>query len=294
MLFAYCGIFGVDATQWISDVTIPMSATSEFTGEVAEANQGSNCPASVHCIKNAMDNNPMTKWIANSSANEEIAFDVLTPIYLDAICIKYSEGRIGNISISVKTQQMHSWIYVTPLLLLNSTGYSVRYLIANLELPYEFRYFKISILDTYAAEMNIGISDIYFRIKGECTDMCNVNAYCDTGGATPTCVCRDGWLGDGIYCYHGPLASAMLNRYGCRLTIILGGLLSPTGDIFVNFFLGLGFGLSYTPCVIMVGRYFNKWLYLATAVACTGEGLGLVLFPIIFEKLIEEYHYDAV
>ncbi|XP_014676769.1 PREDICTED: uncharacterized protein LOC106816660 [Priapulus caudatus] len=184
-----------------------MSASSEFKGEVAGANQSSNCPASVHCIKNAMDNNPMTKWIANSSANEEIAFEVLTPIYLDAICIKFSEGRIRNVSFYANTLPTESWTYIGKMLLPTSSDYSVRHFIADLIYPRAVRYFKISILDTYAAEMNIGISDIYFRIKGECTDMCNVNAYCDTEGATPTCVCRDGWLGDGVHCYHGAVTT---------------------------------------------------------------------------------------
>ncbi|XP_014675967.1 PREDICTED: uncharacterized protein LOC106815944 isoform X2 [Priapulus caudatus] len=65
----------------------------------------------------------------------------------------------------------------------------------------EFRYYNILVIDTLASDP-IAISDIYFQVTGECTDMCNINAYCDTEGATPTCVCRDGWLGDGIYCYH--------------------------------------------------------------------------------------------
>ncbi|XP_014668320.1 PREDICTED: monocarboxylate transporter 6-like isoform X2 [Priapulus caudatus] len=104
----------------------------------------------------------------------------------------------------------------------------------------------------------------------------------------------------------GPLASVMLNRYGCRFTIILGGLLSAAGYISSYFatkpyhlgisygiVTGLGFGLSYTPCVVMVGRYYKKWLYLATAAACTGEGLGFVLFPMIFNNLIEEYQWQG-
>ncbi|XP_014679481.1 PREDICTED: uncharacterized protein LOC106819349 [Priapulus caudatus] len=73
-----------------------MSATSEFMGEVAGAKQSNKCAASMHCIKHVMDNNHMTKWIANSSTNEEITFDVQEPRYIDAIFIKFSEGRAAG------------------------------------------------------------------------------------------------------------------------------------------------------------------------------------------------------
>ncbi|XP_014665315.1 PREDICTED: uncharacterized protein LOC106807494 isoform X2 [Priapulus caudatus] len=179
-----------------------MSATSEFTGAVVGANQGSNCPASVHCIKNAMDNNPMTKWIANSNTNEEITFDFVPPISATGICIKYEMGSVNTIQMKASNAPAGPWINLGgPILVSNSTDSTLTHYFGFFSLPMEFRYYNILVIDTLASDP-IAISDIYFQVTGECTDMCNLNAYCDTEGATPTCVCRDGWLGDGMYCYH--------------------------------------------------------------------------------------------
>ncbi|XP_014673667.1 PREDICTED: monocarboxylate transporter 4-like [Priapulus caudatus] len=111
-----------------------------------------------------------------------------------------------------------------------------------------------------------------------------------------------GSLNTGLLFGAGPIASALLNKLGARRTVIIGGVLASGGlisgyfaqstyHIIISFGLvaGIGFGIAYTPCVIMAGTYFNRWRYLSTAVACSGGGLGVIAFSFIFSNLTEAY-----
>ncbi|XP_014675168.1 PREDICTED: monocarboxylate transporter 4-like [Priapulus caudatus] len=105
-----------------------------------------------------------------------------------------------------------------------------------------------------------------------------------------------------IISHTGPIASALLNKLGARLTVIIGGLLASGGlisgyfaqsvyHIIISFGLvaGIGFGMVFTPCMVMAGTYFNRWRYLSTAVACSGAGFGTLAFSFIYSNLTEAY-----
>ena len=100
----------------------------------------------------------------------------------------------------------------------------------------------------------------------------------------------------------GPIASALTNRYGCRVITMAGGLIAGIGFVisaFANsievlcFTFGIvaGFGLSlvYVPAVIIVAYYFEKQRSFATGIAVAGSGIGTFVFAPMTEYLIQEY-----
>ncbi|XP_071370384.1 monocarboxylate transporter 12-B-like [Centroberyx affinis] len=101
-----------------------------------------------------------------------------------------------------------------------------------------------------------------------------------------------------------PLGSLIGNRLSCRATVVLGGLLSSTGlvlssfapsleylYIFLGILTGLGFALSYTPAIAMVGRYFSERKALAYGIAMSGSGIGTFILAPVVQLLIEHYSW---
>ncbi|XP_037542862.1 monocarboxylate transporter 12-B [Nematolebias whitei] len=101
-----------------------------------------------------------------------------------------------------------------------------------------------------------------------------------------------------------PLGSFLGNRLSCRATVFMGGLLSSAGLVLSSFassleFLyislgvitGLGFALSYTPAIAMVGRYFNERKTLAYGISMSGSGIGTFLLAPAVQLLIEHYSW---
>ncbi|XP_034538063.1 monocarboxylate transporter 12-B-like [Notolabrus celidotus] len=101
-----------------------------------------------------------------------------------------------------------------------------------------------------------------------------------------------------------PLGSFLGNRLSCRSTVILGGLLSSTGLVLSSFasclehlyismgiITGLGFALSYTPAVAMVGGYFRERKALAYGIALSGNGIGTFVLAPAVQLLIELYSW---
>ncbi|KAM3862837.1 monocarboxylate transporter 12-B-like [Diretmus argenteus] len=101
-----------------------------------------------------------------------------------------------------------------------------------------------------------------------------------------------------------PLGSFIGNRLSCRATVVLGGLLSSTGlvlssfassleflYIFLGVLTGLGFALSYTPAIAMVGRYFSERKALAYGIAMSGSGIGTFILAPAVQLLIEHYSW---
>ncbi|CAK5042395.1 unnamed protein product [Meloidogyne enterolobii] len=81
----------------------------------------------------------------------------------------------------------------------------------------------------------------------------------------------------GLMLATGPLASAICNRIGCRITTIIGAIIASFGCaisyfatsmaflIFsVGIVMGTGFGLMYCPAIVIVTIYFEKYRSLAT------------------------------
>ena len=104
----------------------------------------------------------------------------------------------------------------------------------------------------------------------------------------------------------GPIASALTNRYGCRRTTIIGGLVAALGFVLSSFAKSIvqlcftfgliaGFGLSmvYVPAVVIVAYYFEKRRAFATGIAVAGSGIGTFVFAPLSEHLIEQYSWKG-
>ena len=90
--------------------------------------------------------------------------------------------------------------------------------------------------------------------------------------------------------FSGPIASIFTNKYGCKMTTIIGAVISSFG-FFISFFVrnifmlyfsigvvaGIGFGLIYVPAIVSVGFYFEKRRSLAMGIAVCGSGLGKII-----------------
>ena len=100
----------------------------------------------------------------------------------------------------------------------------------------------------------------------------------------------------------GPIASAFINRYGCRKMTILGGLLTSIGVIgsaFVTEFwlLGLlmgcvsGFGSSLVvvSSVVVATYYFEDKPSFASGFVISGGSLGPTIFPLVIIQLNDLY-----
>ncbi|OWF56683.1 monocarboxylate transporter 7-like [Mizuhopecten yessoensis] len=113
------------------------------------------------------------------------------------------------------------------------------------------------------------------------------------------------WVGSlvpGVTLTVGPIASALTNRYGCRVVTIAGALIASLGfilslfapNIYYLYFSfgimsGLGFGLMYLPAIVSVGHYFEKKRSFATGIAVCGSGVGTFIFAPLSKVLLDEY-----
>ncbi|KAM3729075.1 Monocarboxylate transporter [Dirofilaria immitis] len=98
----------------------------------------------------------------------------------------------------------------------------------------------------------------------------------------------------------GPIASAITNKFGCRVTTILGSLIATVGCAIsryansveylmgsVGCVMGIGFGLMYCPAIVIVTMYFEKKRAMATGIAVCGAGVGTVIFARISQLLLQ-------
>uniref|UniRef100_A0A672FKS2 Solute carrier family 16 member 12b n=1 Tax=Salarias fasciatus TaxID=181472 RepID=A0A672FKS2_SALFA len=101
-----------------------------------------------------------------------------------------------------------------------------------------------------------------------------------------------------------PVGSLVMNRWSCRVSVMLGGLLSSCGLLFSSFssslellyftmgiITGLGFALCYTPAIALVGSYFQRRKALAYGLAMSGSGIGTFVLAPVVQLLIEMYSW---
>ncbi|XP_045899211.1 monocarboxylate transporter 6 [Micropterus dolomieu] len=99
----------------------------------------------------------------------------------------------------------------------------------------------------------------------------------------------------------GPLCSMLVERFGCRVTVMVGGLLSGLGmavsalartitEIYITSGItGLGFCLSFQPSVTIMGHYFVRRRVFANALSSTGTAVGLTTLPLIANVLLCQF-----
>ncbi|XP_060077417.1 monocarboxylate transporter 12-like [Ylistrum balloti] len=104
----------------------------------------------------------------------------------------------------------------------------------------------------------------------------------------------------GTLFFVGPVASALVTKYGCRRVTESGSVIVSVG-LFLSSFSqnldvmilcysiigGIGFGLFYLPSIVIIGEYFDKRRSLATGLAVCG--VGTFVFAPITEYFLETY-----
>ncbi|XP_007957856.1 monocarboxylate transporter 6 [Orycteropus afer afer] len=99
----------------------------------------------------------------------------------------------------------------------------------------------------------------------------------------------------------GPLCSVLVERFGCRSTVMLGGMLASLGMVTGSFsrtliqlyltaglITGLGMCFCFQSSVTVLGFYFTRWRALANALSSAGVSLGITLWPLLSRYLLEE------
>ncbi|XP_065130010.1 monocarboxylate transporter 4-like [Paramisgurnus dabryanus] len=100
----------------------------------------------------------------------------------------------------------------------------------------------------------------------------------------------------------GPLCSILVNRFGCRPVMLVGGLFASLGMILASFatnimhiylctgvITGLGLALNFQPSLIMLNRYFSKKRPLANGLAAAGSPVALCCLSPLGQVLQYKY-----
>lgn len=104
----------------------------------------------------------------------------------------------------------------------------------------------------------------------------------------------------------GPVMSALVDRYGCRLMTMIAGILSTIGFLLAaisnsvemlcltfGFLSGLAMGILYVTAVVSVAFWFEKRRNLAVSLASCGIGFGTLVYSPLTHYLIEEYGWRS-
>ncbi|XP_006002033.1 monocarboxylate transporter 3 [Latimeria chalumnae] len=100
----------------------------------------------------------------------------------------------------------------------------------------------------------------------------------------------------------GPVSSILVNQFGCRPVMLVGGLLASAGMVLASFstniielyltagvVTGLGLALNFQPSLIMLGRYFDKRRPLANGLAAAGSPVFLSALSPLGQFLLETF-----
>lgn len=113
-----------------------------------------------------------------------------------------------------------------------------------------------------------------------------------------------GSIGLGMVWFASPLAGYLCDRFGCRITCILGsalcivGLLSTSfAQSFTHMYItysgvyGLGTCLIYNPCFLVIAKYFTEKLSVATGVVSLGASVGVLYTGPLLQVLLDAFEW---
>lgn len=109
-----------------------------------------------------------------------------------------------------------------------------------------------------------------------------------------------------FFIFTAPISSALCEKFSCRIVVFVGGLFCAAG-LMLSYFAtslihllfsfgiltGIGGGLSTTPGIILVSRYFDKRRALANGICISGTAAGSFMFPILIERLVRSYGFHG-
>ncbi|XP_068682739.1 monocarboxylate transporter 8-like [Montipora foliosa] len=106
----------------------------------------------------------------------------------------------------------------------------------------------------------------------------------------------------GMVWFASPLAGYLCDRFSCRITTFLGGLLCASGLVTTSFvqslthmyftyslILGLGACFIYNACYLVIAQYFEKKLSTATGIVALGASLGVLYTGPLLQILLDAF-----
>eukprot|EP00058_Branchiostoma_floridae_P007650 XP_002593138.1 hypothetical protein BRAFLDRAFT_72777 [Branchiostoma floridae] len=108
----------------------------------------------------------------------------------------------------------------------------------------------------------------------------------------------------GVMLICSPIASALSKLTSCRVMVFTGSVLAAAGMIISSFatsvlyllvslglFTGFAMSLIYSPCLTMLGRYFDRRRATANGIGISGNGVGMFALSPLYQVLIDEFSY---
>jgi MFS transporter, MCT family, solute carrier family 16 (monocarboxylic acid transporters), member 14 len=102
----------------------------------------------------------------------------------------------------------------------------------------------------------------------------------------------------------GPIASALVDRYGCRVMTMIAGVLSAASFLLASicnsvemlcltfgFMAGSAMGILYVTAVVSVAFWFDKKRNLAFSLASSGIGVGTLIYSPLTHYLLQIYDW---
>ncbi|XP_071086177.1 monocarboxylate transporter 14-like [Haliotis cracherodii] len=118
-------------------------------------------------------------------------------------------------------------------------------------------------------------------------------------------VVKTSWVGSILYgtmMLTAPVTSSLTNVLGCRISAVLGGLLTLVGMVAAffaksidgvivsyGFIAGLGIGFLETSATVITGHYFQKYLPLASGLQMSGGGAGMFIGAPLVRWLLDSF-----
>ena len=113
-----------------------------------------------------------------------------------------------------------------------------------------------------------------------------------------------GSIGLGMVWFASPLAGYLCDRFGCRITCFLGGMLCIAGLVSSSFvqsltmmyftysaLYGLGACLICSPCFLATAKYFTEKLSVATGVVSLGAGVGVLYIGPLLQVFLDLFEW---
>jgi len=102
----------------------------------------------------------------------------------------------------------------------------------------------------------------------------------------------------------GPLTATLSEHFGCRKMVYVGTCIcvlscfssSFAPNISTLYFTfgilwGIGGGITFLPCLLILNFYFAERISLANGITMTGAGIGTLMFNAVLNKIVQVYNW---
>ncbi|XP_062607738.1 monocarboxylate transporter 13-like isoform X1 [Saccostrea cucullata] len=111
----------------------------------------------------------------------------------------------------------------------------------------------------------------------------------------------------GLLSISGPIASLIINKWSCRVGMVVGGLIVSLSLLVTSFmpniilvffslgiFGGIGIGITFTPSIVVLGYNFEMKRNFASGIAVSGIGIGSFALAPLMQSVSNRYGYHGL